>query len=111
MRRSRSLFFFVMLLLLVGLACSFGAGGEEPTAVPQPTDVPPTAVAAAPTDPPPPTDVPVVEPTEAPPPTKPALPTSPPLRGTHSQSPRTVGGVGEATRGVAATPPRLGKQR
>jgi hypothetical protein len=78
MRRSRSLFFFVMLLLLVGLACSFGAGGEEPTAVPQPTDVPPTAVVAAPTDPPPPTDVPVVEPTEAPPPTKPALPTSPP---------------------------------
>lgn len=83
MRQSRSLFYFVLLLLFAGLACNFGGGGEEPTAVPEATAVPPTEVAAAPTDPPPaeptavPTEVPVVEaPTEVPP-TKPVPTTAP----------------------------------
>jgi hypothetical protein len=80
MRRFRSLFFFIVLLLVVGLACSFGAGGE-PTAAPLATEAP-TEVSAAPTDAPTeaPTEVPTEAPAEptAPPATKPALPTSPP---------------------------------
>jgi hypothetical protein len=78
MKLSRSLFLFIVLLVVMGLACNFG-GGEEPTAEPAPTDIPPTEVAAAPTDPPPteaPTEVPTEAPTEAP--TKEALPTSVP---------------------------------
>ncbi len=71
MRQSRSFFFFVLLLLFVGMACNFGAGGEEPTAEPEATAVPATEVAAAPTDPPAaptvaPTEPPAVEPTEVP---------------------------------------------
>lgn len=67
MKTLRPLFFFVSLLLIVGLACSFGAdpGGNPtappqqlPTQPPQPTEVPPTEV------PPEPTAVP---PTEEPP--------------------------------------------
>lgn len=80
MKLSRSLFLFIVLLVVMGLACNFG-GGEEPTAVPAPTDVPPTEVAAAPTDAPAPTEAPTEVPTEAPaevPPTKPVLPTGVP---------------------------------
>lgn len=79
MKLSRSLFLFVVLLVVMGLACNFG-GGEEPTAEPAPTDVPPTEAAAAPTEAPP-TEPPTEAPTEAPtvvPPTKAALPTSEP---------------------------------
>jgi hypothetical protein len=74
MRQSRSLYFFGLLLLLVGLACNFGAGGEEPTTEPQPTTVPATEVVVVPTDPPTPTDVPPTDVPEEPTavPTKPA---------------------------------------
>lgn len=82
MKRSRSLFFFIVLLMAVGLACNLGAGGDEPTAVPA-TDVPATEVVAAPTEPPTaaPTDAPTEAPTEAPtdvPATKPVLVTREP---------------------------------
>lgn len=63
MKTFRPLFFFVSLLLVVGLACSFGANNnppvqpEQPTQPPQPTAVPPTepeptVAVAAPTEPP-----------------------------------------------------------
>jgi hypothetical protein len=57
MKTLRPLLFFVSMLLIVGLACSFGGGGnnnptaqpQQPTQVPQPTTVPPTEVAPEPT--------------------------------------------------------------
>ena len=61
MKTLRPLFFFVSLLLVVGLACSGGA--TPPTQAPPPTQ----PVQVIPTNPPPPTEVP---PTEAPPPTE-----------------------------------------
>ena len=66
MKTLRPLFFFVSLLLIVGLACSFGAGSEgNPTAPPQPTAVQVIEPTTAPTEvPPEPT---VVLPTEEPP--------------------------------------------
>ncbi|MFZ0547504.1 MAG: hypothetical protein WAM60_18805 [Candidatus Promineifilaceae bacterium] len=80
MRHFRSIFYLVLLLVVVSLACNFGSGGDEPTAVPEATTAP-TDVAVSPTEPPAaptlaPTDAPV-QPTE-PPATKPALPTSAP---------------------------------
>jgi hypothetical protein len=78
MRHSRSLIFFIALLMLMGLACSVGAGGDEPTAAPQPTTAPATEVVAVPTDTQPaPTEAPTSAPTDVPP-TKPSLPTSAP---------------------------------
>jgi hypothetical protein len=66
MKPLRPLFFFVALILLVGLAC--GGGATAPTQPPPPTQ--PVQLAA--TNPPPqPTQVP---PTEAPPPTEPPTP-------------------------------------
>lgn len=63
MRTLQPLLFFASLLLIVGLACSFG-GGQTPTQAP-PVDQP--VQVDNPTSPPPqPTDIP---PTEAPPPT------------------------------------------
>lgn len=62
MKALRPLFFFVSLLLVVGLACSGGA--TPPTQAPPPTQEPQQVI---PTNPPPPTEVP---PTEAPPPTE-----------------------------------------
>jgi len=66
MKTLRPLLFFVSLLLIVGLACSFGAGsGGNPTARPQPTAVQVIEPTTAPTEAPPePTAVP---PTEEPP--------------------------------------------
>lgn len=67
MKTLRHLLFFVSMLVIVGLACSFGGGGNDtpptqsvqPTQPPQPTDVPPTEpepteapTEAAPTEPP-----------------------------------------------------------
>jgi len=63
MKNLRPLLFFVSMLLIVGLACSFGANNTPPTQAVQPTQ------------PPPPTDVPPTE--SAPEPTVPA-PTEPP---------------------------------
>ena len=64
MKTLRPLLFFVSLLLIVGLACSFGRGGN-PTATPQPTAVQVIEPTTAPTEAPPePTAVP---PTEEPP--------------------------------------------
>ena len=64
MKTFRPLLFFVSMLLIVGLACSFGGGNDSPTAqpqpptqAPQPTTVPPTEAAPEPT---------VEAPTEAP---------------------------------------------
>lgn len=72
MKTLRPLLFVVSLVLIVGLACSFGANpGGNPTAPPQPTAVQAEPTTVPPTEvPPEPTDVP---PTEAPPPTE-ALP-------------------------------------
>lgn len=64
MKPLRPLFFFVLILLVVGLACSFGANTNPPTQAVQPTQ------------PPPPTAVPPTE--TAPEPTVPA-PTEPPV--------------------------------
>lgn len=67
MKTLRPLLFFTCSLLVVGLACSFGAS-PDPTAAPQPTAVEviqPTAV--------PPTEVPP-EPTEVPPTEEPPVP-------------------------------------
>ena len=66
MKTLRPLFFFASLLLIAGLACSFGGGGQLPTQVPpteqpvqldnptaappQPTEVPPTEEPAAATE-------------------------------------------------------------
>ena len=65
MKPLRPLFLFASLLLMVGLACSFGAGGQAPTQPPpdqpvqvnnptspppQPTEAPPTEEPPAPTD-------------------------------------------------------------
>ena len=67
MKTLQPLFFFVSLLLIVGLACSFGGGSEEnPTAPPQPTAV----QVIEPTTPPPtqaPPEPTVVQPTDEPP--------------------------------------------
>ena len=64
MKTLRPLLFFVSMLLIVGLACSFGGGGndnppvqpEQPTQAPQPTVAPtepePEPTVAAPTEPP-----------------------------------------------------------
>jgi hypothetical protein len=57
MKTLRPLLFFVSMLLIVGLACSFGSGGNDdptaqpqpPTQAPQPTTVPPTEAAPEPT--------------------------------------------------------------
>ena len=57
MKTFRPLLFFVSMLLIVGLACSFGGGGNDtptaqpqpPTQAPQPTTVPPTEAAPEPT--------------------------------------------------------------
>ncbi|HEX6268608.1 MAG TPA: family 16 glycoside hydrolase [Anaerolineales bacterium] len=69
MKTLRPLFFFASLLLIVGMACSFGANpGGNPTAPPQPTAVQviePTSV--------PPTEVPP-EPTTVPPTEEPPVP-------------------------------------
>ncbi|HKY56066.1 MAG TPA: hypothetical protein VJM08_17250, partial [Anaerolineales bacterium] len=66
MKPLRPLFFFVSILLVVGLACSFGGGNNPPptqvvppTQPPPPTEVPPTEVEPTPTDP-------VIAPTEPP---------------------------------------------
>lgn len=55
MKTLRPLFFFVSILLIVGLACSFGGGDNnpptqavQPTQPPQPTTPPPTPTEAAP---------------------------------------------------------------
>lgn len=66
MRTLRPLFFFVALLLAVGLACSAVGGNDTPAQPEQPVQQP--------TQPPPPTEVP---PTEAPPPTE--VPTDTPV--------------------------------
>ena len=67
MKPLRPLFFFVSMLLVVGLACGFGADNTPPTQVvqptqppPQPTAVPPTEVEPEPTVPAP-TEPPVAE--------------------------------------------------
>lgn len=71
MKRLRPLLFFVSVLLIIGLACSFGTDTstqspteqptkvEEPTAAPEPTEVPPTEAppTEAPTEPPTPEPV------------------------------------------------------
>src|SRR5688572_24290011 len=57
MKTLRPLFFFVSILLVVGLACSGGA--TPPTQAPPPTQPPPTQV--PPTQAPPPTEVPPTE--------------------------------------------------
>lgn len=69
MKTLRPLLFFVSLLLIVGLACSFG-GGNTPTPPPveQPIEVNPTSPAPQPT---------AVPPTEVPP--TEAVPTEPPV--------------------------------
>jgi hypothetical protein len=64
MKTLRPLLFFVSLLLIVGLACSFGRGGN-PTAPPQPTAVQVIEPTTAPTEAPP--EPTVVPPTEEPP--------------------------------------------
>lgn len=63
MKTLRPLFFFISLLLIVGMACSFGAS-PDPTAAPQPTAVQLQPTTVPPTEAPPePTEVPVtVEP-------------------------------------------------
>jgi hypothetical protein len=67
MKNLRPLLFFVSLLLIVGLACSFfGQGGDKPTQAPPPTDQPIQI-----------DDEPTSEPTE-PPATEPPEPTEPP---------------------------------
>ena len=65
MKTFKPFFFFVALLLVVGMACSALSGGNTPTQSP-PTQAP---VQQQPTQPPPPTEVPptVEEPTEEPP--------------------------------------------
>ena len=65
MKPLRPLFFFVSILLVVGLACSFGANNTPPTQVVQPTQPPPQPTAVPPTE-------------AAPEPTVPA-PTEPPV--------------------------------
>lgn len=68
MKTLRPMFFFISLLLIIGLACSFFGGGETPTQAPtveQPIQV------DEPTSTPPPTEAPV---TEAPEPTEPPTP-------------------------------------
>ena len=57
MKTLRPLFFFISILLVVGLACSGGA--TPPTQAPPPTQPPPTQ--APPTQAPPPTEVPPTE--------------------------------------------------
>ncbi|HLO17745.1 MAG TPA: hypothetical protein VK206_23145 [Anaerolineales bacterium] len=71
MKTLRPLLFFVSLLLIVGLACSFGRAGETPTK--PPTDQP--VQLDNPTSPPPePTEVPPTEPPTEPPATEPPAP-------------------------------------
>jgi hypothetical protein len=65
MKNLRPLLFFVSILLVIGLACSFGDGANTPA--PQPTEAP--VQVDEPTSPPEPTEPPVTEaplPTEAP---------------------------------------------
>jgi hypothetical protein len=74
MKTLRPLFLLANVLLIVGLACSFGANNnppvqpEQPTQPPQPTAVPPTEPepTAAPTDVPPTEIPPTPKPTELP---------------------------------------------
>ena len=66
MKTYRPMLFFVSMLVIVGLACSFGANNTPPTQAPQPTQpppptaVPPTEVEPEPTVPAP-TEPPVAE--------------------------------------------------
>jgi hypothetical protein len=72
MKTFRPLLFFVSLLLIVGLACSFGANpGGNPTAPPQPTAVQVIEPTVAPTEAP--TEAPA-EPTAVPPTEEPPVP-------------------------------------
>ena len=63
MKTLRPMLFFASLLLIVGLACSFGGGGtptqqpmEQPVQLIDPTSAPPQAVDQSPTETPPPTE-------------------------------------------------------
>jgi 3-keto-disaccharide hydrolase len=73
MKPLRPLFFFVALILFVGLACSAVGGGADPTQAPPPTQ--PVQV-VNPTSPPPPTQAPPTEPPPTEAPTEPPAPES-----------------------------------
>lgn len=72
MKNLRPLLFLVTLLLVVGLACKFGGGGDTPTQAPPPPTKEPIKVDVTSE----PTEVPV---TEAPAPTEPPVPEAQPF--------------------------------